>query len=185
MGAEKFIFTLDEWVNLKIHLVYSPLLTKLMVAITSIANPLPLAIISFIFLCALIYKKKWRNALLLVFSLGAGVLFGSLIRYIIQRARPANALIEVDGYSFPSRHAIISIIFFLLLLYSFKNEIKNKFLKNLFIAVNIILFLIIGFSRVYLNVHWLSDVIAGFAMGLFSLTLFILIFRLPESTAKR
>jgi len=114
-----------------------------------------------------------------------GLLFEVLTKVIIHRARPENALIEVSGYSFPSGHATMAIIFFSLLLYSFKDDIKNKALKNIFIASNIIFFLIIGLSRVYLNVHWFSDVLAGFGLGLFWLTLLILIFKIIIASSNK
>ena len=181
----ELITKLDIWLNLKIVLLWNPLLNKIMIFITNIVSPSNLIIFSLVLFGYLIYKKKWYNSLLLLFSMIGGLLFEVLTKLIIHRTRPENALIEVSGYSFPSGHATMAIIFFSLLLYSFKDDIKDIFLKNLFISSNIILFLIIGFSRVYLNVHWLSDVLAGFALGMFWLTLLILIFKLIISLMKK
>ena len=64
------------------------------------------------------------------------------------------------------------------MIYFFKNDIKNIMLRKLFIAVNVMLILLIGFSRVYLGVHWLSDVVAGFCLGLFLVLFLILGFNL-------
>lgn len=175
---------IDRWVNAKIHLLYSPFLIGLMKLISDIISPFSLSILSLIILAILIALKKWRELLLLVFSLAAGVFLSDIIKIITHRPRPLNPLIEADDYSFPSRHAVLSIIFFSLLIYFFKDKIKNKLLKKLFIAANVFIFLAVGLSRVYLNVHWLSDIIAGFALGLFILTLFILIFRLAKTKEK-
>jgi len=71
--------------------------------------------------------------------------------------------------------ALISMIFFSLLIYLFKDDIKNKVLQNCFIVVNVVLIILIGFSRMYLNVHWFSDVIGGFALGLGWVTLLMLL----------
>lgn len=169
---------LDIWVNAKMLAIQNPLINKIMIFITSIANPLSLFFLSLILLGTLIYQKKWYSSLLLVLSMAGGLLFEALTKLIIHRARPENALIQVLGYSFPSGHATISIIFFSLLIYSFKDGIKNKVTKNIFIITNIILFLLVGLSRVYLNVHWLSDVLAGFGLGLFWLTFLILVIRI-------
>lgn len=181
----ELVTKLDVWLNAKIVLLWNPLLNKIMVFITNIASPLHLFLLSVLLFGILIYKKKWYYSFLLLFSMLGGLLFETLIKFIIHRARPENALIKVSGYSFPSGHATMAIIFFSLLLYAFKDDIKNKALKNIFIISNIILFLLVGLSRVYLNVHWLSDVLAGFGLGLFWLTLLILVFKIIISLSKR
>ena len=177
----ELITKLDIWINTKMVLLWNPLLNKTMIFITNIASPTNLFILSLILFGILIYKKKWYYSLLLFFSMIGGLLFEVLIKLIMHRARPENALIEVSGYSFPSGHATMAVIFFSLLLYSFKDDIKNKSLKYIFIISNIVFFLLIGTSRVYLNVHWLSDVLAGFGLGLFWLTLLILMSRVSIS----
>ncbi len=180
----EFITKLDFWINTKIVLLWNPLLNKIMIFITNILSPLHFIIILIIFAGFLIYKKKWYYSLFLFFGLGAGLSFESIIKIILQRVRPENALIKISEYSFPSGHATVSIIFFSILLYSFKEDIKNKVLKNIFIISNIIIILLIGFSRIYLNVHWFSDVIGGFSLGLFLLTLLVLIFKIVKSSSK-
>ncbi|GBE19640.1 MAG TPA: phosphatase PAP2 family protein [Candidatus Pacearchaeota archaeon] len=181
----ELITKLDVWLNAKVVMFWNPFFNKIMIFITNIASPSHLFALSLILFGILIYKKKWYYSLLLLFSMVGGLLFELLTKLIIQRARPENALIEVSGYSFPSGHATMAIIFFSLLLYSFKDDIKNSLLKKGFIIMNIFLFLIIGFSRVYLNVHWFSDIISGFALGLFWLTLLILIFKTIISLSKK
>jgi undecaprenyl-diphosphatase len=123
--------------------------------------------------------------LLAFFGLGGGLLLETLIKLIVQRARPENSLITETGFSFPSGHATMSLILFTLLLLTFKNDIKNNALKWVFIVCNITLILLIGLSRIYLNVHWFSDVIGGFALGLFWLTLLILVFKYVNVSLKK
>ena len=175
----------DLWVNAKVTLLWNPFLNRIMIMITNIASPGVLIILSLMLFLVLVYKKKWYHSLLLLLSMAGGLLFESLTKIIIQRSRPENALISVAGYSFPSGHATMAIIFFSLLIYSFKDEIKNNALKYLFITGNMILFLVVGFSRIYLNVHWLSDVLAGFGLGLFWLTLLIIVFKIIISSSKK
>jgi undecaprenyl-diphosphatase len=173
----ELITKLDVWINAKIVLLWNPVLNKIMIFITNIVSPLSLLILSIILLGIFVFKKKRYYSLLLLFSISGGLFLEKIIKLIVQRARPENALIEVSGYSFPSGHATMALIFFSLLLYAFKDDIKNKALKYIFVVGSIILFLLIGFSRTYLNVHWFSDVIAGFSLCLFWLTLLILIFK--------
>ncbi len=182
---KELVTKLDVWLNAKIVLLWNPLLNKIMIFVTNIASPSNLLILSLILLGILVYKKKWYYSSLLFFSMLGGLLFEILTKFIIHRARPENALVDVSGYSFPSGHATMAIIFFSLLLYAFKDDIKNKTLRYSFIIGNIVLFLLIGFSRVYLNAHWFSDVIAGFALGLFWLTLLILVFKIIISLSKK
>ncbi len=172
------VFTkFDSFVNTRIILLWNPILNNAMIFITNIAGSSYLLLISVILIGILVYKKRWRDSFLFISALAGGLIFEFLIKFIMQRARPENALIHSAGYSFPSGHAIRAIIFFSFLIYCFKDEIKNKALQALFIAGNIIMFILIGFSRIYLNVHWLSDVLAGFALGLFWLTFLMLTFQ--------
>ena len=123
--------------------------------------------------------------MLLAMSLIGGKLIQMLIKAVINRARPENSLIAADGYAFPSGHATMAIIFFSLLVYSFKDDIRDIYLKNSFILANVIIFLLIGFSRIYLNVHWLSDVIGGYALGMFVLTYMILMLKVIGSLMEK
>lgn len=180
-----FFTKFDSLVSTKIVLLWNPVLTKIMVFITNIASTPSLFILSLTFLGVLAYKRKWRDSLLLICALAGTRILELLTKFMVHRARPENALIEVSNYSFPSGHAAMSIVFFSLLIYSFKDDIKNKMFKNFFITANVFLFILIGFSRIYLNVHWLSDVLAGFALGSFWLTLMILTFQSVIALAKK
>jgi len=181
----ELITKIDAWIHSHTIYLWNPGWEKIMVFITNIASVWSLFILSAILFLTLLYKKKWYYSLLFLLSMIGGLLFEFLIKLIIHRPRPEDALVTVSGYSFPSGHATMSLLFFSVLLYAFKDDIKNKILRNVFITSNIIAFLLIGFSRIYLNVHWLSDVLAGFSLGLFWLTLLILIFQATISLSKR
>ncbi|MEX0921085.1 MAG: phosphatase PAP2 family protein [Candidatus Pacearchaeota archaeon] len=140
-----------------------------------------LVFIALIFISFLYKQKRKKESLILLVSLLLGYFLENMINLIIQRERPSMQLIENFGYSFPSGHAVFSIILFSLLIYFYKDEIKNKFFKNLFILTNIFLILLVGLSRIYLNVHWFTDVIGGFFLGLFVTSL---ILNLEKSLAK-
>lgn len=179
------ITKLDTWINTHIMLIWSPILNKIMLLITDLASPWILFGLSIILLIIFLSKKRWYHSFLLFWSMSGGLLFEFLTKLIIQRPRPTNGLISVPGYSFPSGHATMAMIFFALIIYAYKNNIREGWRKNLFIITNIVLFLLVGLSRVYLNVHWLSDVIAGWSLGLFWLTLIILILQIIVSFYKK
>jgi membrane protein DedA with SNARE-associated domain/membrane-associated phospholipid phosphatase len=182
---KEWVTQLDVLINSKMESAWNPSLTNIMLFITQITDPPHLIMLSAVLLGVLVIRKKWYYSLLLFFSMMFGTLSGLLVKFIIQRPRPENTFVMAEGPSFPSGHAVIAIIFFSLLLYVFKDDIKNRLLRYIFIIVNIILFILVGFSRVYLNVHWFSDILAGFSLGLFWLTLLILLFKIISGAVRR
>ena len=173
--SKGLIVNFDLFINERISLLRHIWLDKIMIFFTSIFDPLNLLILSLILLSLSVYWKKWHFFSLYSTGLSAGIIFGYILKIIVQRDRPTGGVISETDFSFPSNHAIVAAIFFPLLYYFLKNSIKNKLFKNIFLIVNIFFFLTIGFSRIYLKVHWFSDVIAGFSIGLFWLTFLVLI----------
>ena len=86
-----------------------------------------------------------------------------IIKHIIQRPRPdVNLrLVEESGYSFPSGHAMITTAFYGLIIFYIWNNMENKLWRNTICLCFAFLIIMIDFSRVYLGVHYLSDVLAG------------------------
>lgn len=100
------------------------------------------------------------------------------IKFFVARLRPIGQLIPVTNYSFPSGHATMSTIVCLSLFFLYKDRFsKNDFNFYFFRIILLLIPLLIGFSRIYLNVDWFSDVMAGFALGIFVTTSTLLIFR--------
>jgi undecaprenyl-diphosphatase len=179
--SKDIIIKLDYFISFHIMNFWNPLLNKIMIIITSILNIESVIFISILLFIVLFISKRWNQILIFFSALGGGMVITFASKIIFHRLRPENGLITANSFSFPSYHALASIIFFSLLIYFFKNDIKNKLLKFIFISGNIFIFLIVGFSRIYLNVHWFSDVIAGFLLGLFWTTLIILIYKYTAS----
>ena len=96
------------------------------------------------------------------------------IKQIIRRPRPIGInLIKEGGYSFPSGHSTTSMAFYGFLIYLVYKYIDNKDLKITIITLLTLIILIIGTSRIYLGVHYASDVLAGFILGIIYLIIFI------------
>ena len=89
-----------------------------------------------------------------------------LLKSLFKRKRPLSPLIKaVRGLSFPSGHAITAVTFYGLASYILWHLLPDGILKYALIAFFIVLILLIGFSRIYMRVHYPSDVLAGFVIG--------------------
>ena len=118
-----------------------------------------------------IKKKRWWSIKIPAVALSS-LLLMFLLKFIFERPRPSDPLLaEAAGFSFPSGHALMSVTFYGLLLYIIFQSVKNKLLRICFATFFIFLILMIGFSRIYLRVHYASDVIAGFSLGIIWLIL--------------
>ena len=93
------------------------------------------------------------------------------------RARPEDALQVLSDPSFPSGHATMAAAFFLVMLYMLVPKIHSWIKRELFIVLCVLSVIAIGLSRVVLSVHWSSDVIAGWSLGIFCTTASILLVR--------
>lgn len=108
-----------------------------------------------------------------------GIRYGnSFLKEIYERERPSlHRLVDIGGYSFPSGHAMISIGFFGLVLYFLLQLLKKTWLRRLAAVLGSIYIFLVGYSRIYLGVHYPSDVLAGFLAGGSYLLICILLYR--------
>lgn len=114
----------------------------------------------------MINKRERRYARLLTISIAGSFSLNALLKIIISRTRPLDyMLIEQSGYSFPSGHSMVSMSFYTTLTYIILSNLEDERIKKLLWIGNFILVGLIGFSRIYLGVHWPTDVIAGFILG--------------------
>lgn len=124
---------------------------------------------------ALVFRKKEYYLLCLLASanIGFGALFSQILKYLFQRTRPdMSQLVVISGYSFPSGHTMNSLIFYGFVCYQIIKLMKHRS-KYIIVAVPGVLILLIGISRVYLGVHYASDVLAGFIIGAAWLVFFV------------
>ena len=145
----------------------NPVLNSVMKIITKLSNTGFIAIMSIILIVAFYYANQKKISILIAKNLAFVALLNQIIKFTIQRQRPIGyRMIEMGGYSFPSGHAMISVAFYGILIYIINHLVKNKVLKSLLILLNILIIILIGISRVYLGVHYLSDVITGYSISL-------------------
>jgi len=161
-----FILSLDQSIFQLIQPMQAAWLTPIMTFITNVISPVTLPIFALIIIGWLIYRKRIEKAIVVIIALGGGFALETILKILVARPRPPIGLITETDFSFPSGHATLSIIFFSLMIYLFKDKLKNKILKWSYVSTNVILCLLVGFSRLYLGVHWFSDVIGGYVIGL-------------------
>ena len=127
-----------------------------------------------VFLFALHFK---RYALLLLGAMVGDALLVSLFKFLIMSPRPLNGIITETGYSFPSGHTTGSVVFFGVLTYIAWKKWTSKKVKALTSGLYVSITAVVSFDRIYLNVHWFSDVLGAIFLGAFWLTFCILIFK--------
>ncbi|MEN6475499.1 MAG: bifunctional DedA family/phosphatase PAP2 family protein [Syntrophaceae bacterium] len=165
----------DQWVVGHILYFRSPLATSVMEAFTNLGGIRFIALCSLAIILYFIFKKYFYKATGFAAAIIGGSLLNSILKVLIHRPRPISdtALIPAIGWSFPSGHAMSAVIFYGMMVYFLIRVLHSWRLKSFIIALAGFMVVIIGFSRIYLQVHYLSDVIAGFTGGLFWLSICI------------
>lgn len=125
-----------------------------------------------VILFILIKNKKIGLSILTNLVVIAGL--NQVIKRILQRPRPTEyKIIEETGYSFPSGHSMVSMAFYGYLIYLIYKYVKNKYIKWISIIALSILICFIGISRIYLGVHYTSDVLGGFLLSISYLIIYV------------
>lgn len=155
----------DTAITQTIYLLRSPLMTEIMKIITFFGGQTAI-IAGLIITIWYLFSKNKKETLVFFFILSFGVLLNLLLKDIFGRARPDFLpLLEEETFSFPSGHAMNSFIFYTSLsFFVFRKNTHHIRKWGLMISSAILIFLI-GVSRVYLGVHFPSDVLAGYIAG--------------------
>lgn len=158
----RFDLAIITWVQSFI----SPRLTSLMEFFTFMGSASGIISVAVITIIIMLFNKKWWEAVFFVVAVVGSTLFNSLLKWLFHRARPEiHPLITETGYSFPSGHSMSSIVTYGMIMIFLTLFFKTAWAKTLTIIIFSLLILLIGISRIYLGVHYPSDVIAGFSAG--------------------
>jgi undecaprenyl-diphosphatase len=167
---ERELFDLDHAVHDSVQAWRQPALEGPMRALSDIGSgkvliPLNLAV------AAIFWLRRYRDALVVPITGAAGVAIEGLAKWIVNRPRPKNT-----GYGFPSGHVMGVVVFFGLLIYiAWKVKIHPGW-SCLATATGVLVVIGVAFSRLYLNAHWLSDLV-GAAVAAVALVLVTLLWR--------
>lgn len=173
---EREIMLWDKWMYFVLQSYASYPLDVLMYWMTAMGSALSVVGLSVAMLLWLgVIKRDLRAVYLFLIANGGGLAFNLLLKVILQRDRPSvNADIGAVGYSLPSGHAMGAMIFYGFMAYLIIRSQRDKMLKLSLTSLMILFVALIGVSRVYLNAHYASDVLAGFIAGSFWLSACVL-----------
>jgi undecaprenyl-diphosphatase len=166
--------------------VANPLLDQFIKVITFFASrqfltPAALLLIAYF---VFIRKHRWYSLKVPVVALGS-ITLNVVLKFFFDRERPLMPLVEASGLSFPSGHSMVGASFYGLLIYLVWHNVQPKPLRNVLVGFLIVFVILIGFSRIYLRVHYATDVLAGFAAGFIWVVVGIAALRRMERLSKK
>ena len=139
--------------------------------ITNFGGAIFLIVLTIILLISI---KNKKIGLSIFSNLAIITILNQLLKRVLQRPRPTEyRIIEETGYSFPSGHSMISMAFYGYLIYLIYKYVENKYVKWILISLLSVLICLIGVSRIYLGVHYTSDVLGGFFISISYLIIYI------------
>jgi undecaprenyl-diphosphatase len=158
---------LDSEVAQWLHRHATPALTRAMLVVTNLHSTIAVGIYATAVALLLALRRQWRRLTLVVVAVGGGLAVNALMKLAFHRARPVfdDPLMTLSTYSFPSGHVAGSTILYGLVVAWVFTRTRSALRRALAIAAAALLIVLVAFSRMYLGVHYLSDVCAAFAEG--------------------
>lgn len=154
----------------------TPYITKWMLFLTDVGGPSSIALYCLVLVMLMWLHKKYSHLTQFILTMLTTALVAVGTKELIKLPRPTGSLISEIGYSFASAHAMLAVVFFTLIAYSYKKHFKSKVTRSFFILVCMFMIVMVSISRIYLGVHYATDVIAGLFMGLIIVSISILMY---------
>ncbi len=155
---------IDHAVYSSIAAFISPTLTKIAVFISTLGGSMGVMIVCILFF--VFYKTRLKFGIPIFFTVGISSVLNFVLKNFFERPRPnILRLVEETSYSFPSGHAMNNMALYTMIVLLALSVIKNNGIKFLIGLCSFSFVFLIGLSRIYLGVHYCSDVLGGFLMG--------------------
>lgn len=171
-----FLLDMQEPIDNLIYnnFIFNDTLTLLFKGITILGNATMIILVLAILLIYQHKKKQSREGIYFVTFAILSYIISAILKILFQRERPnIQQLIEITGFSFPSGHAYMSMVVYGYIIYLVNKNAKGKKRKITISLLSLLVFLI-GVSRIYLGVHYVTDILFGYGLGLLSLIIFIM-----------
>jgi len=158
----------DETISRAIHGLTSPARTEIMIKLTDIGNTTGVIVVAAIACVVLWFRHRPQGAVLLAVTIGGGSFLLWALKQHFQRHRPppCDFLPQPKDYSFPSGHALVSFCLYMVLAAMITKELNSASRRVAVWVISAVMVLGIGLSRIYLCMHYPSDVIAGYLAAL-------------------
>jgi membrane-associated phospholipid phosphatase len=176
--------SIDSTVNLWTLTIHNSTSTLLASAVSILFDTTSLVAASLVIATFLFIKKQKAQSILLLAGIGGDALLVAIIKNIDQVARPTNQLLPGAGFSYPSGHSAGVIVFVGLVAYYAWLHWRSTRSKVVTLSGFGLIAVVVGFYRIYLNVHWLSDVVGGWLFGIFWLSFSIMIYQRLKAAGK-
>jgi membrane-associated phospholipid phosphatase len=179
-------FALDTYANPFLHSISSPMLDSVMNGITSLGSVEIVGAFYVLAIVLLLSRGLRTDALFLTVAIGGSVALNGIMKLIFERPRPQLPWASVlPDFSFPSGHSMNSLVFYLAIALILWTHFGRR-VGVVAVVAAVVIAVAVGFSRIYLGYHYLSDVVGGFAAGLAWLLVVVLAFEVvPRTWAKR
>ena len=166
--AEGELLAFDSSVREFVHSFSSPWLTTVMEAVSYMGKVRTLVILGAGVVALMVYLRMFRSAAIFLITMAGEIMLEITLKATYQRARPVPFfdLPPPESYSFPSGHALGSLCFYGILAWIVVRRIQDARIRKVIWVLTAMFILMIGLSRVYLGVHYPSDVLAGVVVGL-------------------
>lgn len=178
----RFDLMVSQWVWSKA----SPGLTAAMLLITDLGSILWVSLAALLGALFMLWRRRWPLLLMVVLMVYGGMLLNTTLKHFFQRARPVmeEPLLSLATYSFPSGHALAATVLYGMLAIVALRTVRHKHWRRVALVGAALIIALVAFSRIYLGVHYLSDVLAGITLGIAWLALCLILLEVLRRRAR-
>jgi undecaprenyl-diphosphatase len=161
--TNKYTILINNLVNQSMQKIQTDFFITFSKIISGIFDISGVILITLVFSIYLFLTKRKKESIIFFLIVGLSSVSVSILKKIFSIARPLNELVSATDFAFPSGHTSIVVVLFGLFAYFYMKDSKKN--KTLAIFTSIIGIIIVAFSRLYLSVHWFTDIIGGIIIG--------------------